>query len=211
MSKNVTNYYLQNGEMKMGNLTLEQILRYALPGGVVLIVLIGVYPESIGNCPIALLSVGGFAVAMGVSLLIGCLVYSLHRATFLLILNRVFQLINRFRLDPNLKKDWFVVRPSDEEIKLATLAWRLREGGELCSRSLSEWAAQIHYLLCSAWAILVGHWIAWMLGFTKMPHAYHLSWWVFGILVLAGLYHSFRYQYFETQVFRHYAKRFGCS
>jgi hypothetical protein len=177
----------------VANLTFQQILRYALPGGVVLIVLLGVYAPPTG-CEDKIESLGGPGLLLPAAFLVGCLIYVLHRATIWPVINRVFQLISPFRLNPRLPRSWCVIWPSKEEMDRAFLLWKTRKSDALTS--LEEWATQIHYLVCSAWAIVIGHLFGWGLNWSADPSRCCLSWGVFLILLGIGIYHAARYQKF---------------
>lgn len=186
----------------MGNLTFNQILRYALSGGVVLLVLFGVHEPPDDKAPMVIQSLGGAAVLSGVALIIGCLVYSVHRASFLFLLNRLFQFIPVFRIDQRRRRSWVLIWPSDEEIDLTFRAWSLHDKSPFFWRSLNEWAAQVHFLLCSAWGILLGRLAGAALSWPIDDSLACTSSWIFGTLVVLGILHAVRYQRYAIVVLR---------
>ncbi|MBI2172522.1 MAG: hypothetical protein HYU30_11020 [Chloroflexi bacterium] len=188
----------------MGNLTFQQIFRYALPGGITLLILLGVYDapgsESGGHFDVS--SIGGAAVLSGVALVVGGLIYTLHRATAYPLIYRVLLLAGTLRIDPKKSRAWNILWPSDEELDRDILRWCKRAKKDSSASGLSEWATQIHYIYCSGWAILVGHLIGSLLGWTTRSSLYRFSFWLLLAFLVAGLYHHARYLYFDSKVLR---------
>jgi hypothetical protein len=132
----------------MKELGLLELLRYALSGGIGMAVLLLTFP-----C--ARLSVRGMedtkeaTIVLGSVLLIGTIVYNVHRAMIFPFFLRSVGFVarnRRFSLG-RLVSFW---RPSDEE--LAVDRWRWPQCERLRKR-WDEWGAQTHSLYCAAWAI----------------------------------------------------------
>lgn len=188
----------------MGNLTFQQIFRHVLPGGITLLVLLGVYDvsgsESDGQLDAT--SLGGAALLSAVALVVGGLIYTLHRAIAYPLIYRVLLLVGPLRYDPKRKRAWNILWPSDEEVERDILRWKKRKIEGSPVSMLSEWATQGHYLYCSAWAILIGHLVGSLLGWATRSSLCCLSFWLVGVFFAAGVYHHTRYLYFESRVLR---------
>jgi hypothetical protein len=131
----------------MKELGLQELLRYALSGGVGIAALRIIYPQSA-----CLLSRAGGEVTLllGAILVGGSLIYNLHRSV---LFPPIFRWIGRKTLLPNQSLHvgcWW--KPSRDEIALDRWRWKLadREGSRW-----GEWGAQTHFLYCAAWATLL--------------------------------------------------------
>jgi hypothetical protein len=186
----------------MGNLTFQQIFRYALPGGITLLILLGVYdaPRSESGGHLDVSSIGGAAVLSGVALVVGGLIYTLHRAIAYPLIYRVLLLAGSLRVDRHKSRAWNILWPSDEELERDIRRFRDRTKEDSAASGLSEWGTQIHYIYCSGWAILVGHLIGSLLGWATRSSLCRLSIWLLVVFFAAGLYHHARYLYFESKL-----------
>ena len=188
----------------MGNLTFQQIFRYALAGGITLLVVLGVYfpPGSESDGQVDVTSLGDAALVSAVALVVGGLLYTLHRAIAYPLIYRVLLLFGPLRLDPAIKRAWNIFWPSDEERDRDIARWKQRNTQGSAASNLSEWATQIHYLYCSGWGILVGHLVGWLLGWQTHSSLCRLSVWLVLIVFVAGIYHHVRYLAFESKVLK---------
>ncbi len=140
----------------MKDLKLEELLRYGLSGGLLLLVLLLMHPNWRDGLAKAS-GIGGTAILIGVTLLAGSLIYALHRAlayrvvltmaVFILICCRVYDWESRIILP-------FV--PSKMELGMDRWRLALRQRQDVMDPFTAEWGAQVHLLYCSAWAILLG-------------------------------------------------------
>jgi hypothetical protein len=132
----------------MKDLGLQELLRYALSGGIGIASLLLMYPQvacSIGQIEGA----REVTLVLGSILLVGTLIYNVHRALLFPILFRVVGLITLPR-----KSTWWLFIPwwpSDAELDVDRWRWKLEEKDR---RRWDEWGAQTHFLYCAAWAIL---------------------------------------------------------
>jgi hypothetical protein len=130
----------------MKELGLQQLLRYALPGGIGFAVLLFTYPEI--ACQIQRLETGKEAtLILGSALLLGAMVYNLHRA---LLFPPLFRLVSRLTLEPK-PEGYNPYRPSVAELKVDRWRWKIKNKEE--RQRWDEWGAQTHFLYCAAWAI----------------------------------------------------------
>jgi hypothetical protein len=127
-------------------LGFQELLRYALSGGIGVASLLLTYPKiacSVGRVEGA----REVTLILGTILLLGTLIYNLHRALLFPVLFRVIGLIV-----PIGKFKWTLLilyRPSEAEIELDRWRWNLKARSHW-----DEWGAQVHFLYCAAWAIL---------------------------------------------------------
>ncbi|MBW7991825.1 MAG: hypothetical protein FVQ84_17655 [Planctomycetes bacterium] len=190
----------------MGNLTFQQIFRYALPGGITLLILLGVYkaPGSESGGHFDVTSIGGAAVLSGVALVVGGLIYTLHRAIAYPIIYRLLLFAGPLRLDRAMSRAWWwnILWTSREELERDIRRWKERTQKDSPVSELQEWGTQIHYLYCSCWAIIVGHLLGLLLGWATRSTLYCLSGWLLLVFFAAGVYHHARHLYFESKVMR---------
>ena len=173
----------------MKTLGLQELLRYATSGGIGLAVLVLAFPEvksSIGPMETGQET----TLVVGLVLLIGTLIYNLHRALIYPIIFRIVGLISLPRhFSWRLLNPW---QPSDVELKVDRWRW---ENSDERRRRWDEWGAQTHSLYCAAWAILA----ALLLGRHEWTepnsHAQHIFWGLFGVTLMAGLASNYRILY----------------
>jgi hypothetical protein len=170
----------------MKDLNLDQLLRYGFAGVMFLFALAAAFEQ-----PWALLTAQDFSAAFAVAasavtLTIGCVIYALHRAVLYLPFYRIFRAAAGRHESP---------------VQLDIQRWRhLAADGTLQSR-LGEWAAQLHFLYCVAWAtiaaLLLGHAAAW-----RTSVLYGSMWFISVGALGAAAFHHYRYQCWEREVFR---------
>lgn len=179
----------------MNNLKIDEILRYALAGGIAMLAVWLGYREPAlwlnEKREGALIS---FAFP-ALPILIGALSYVLHRA---LIYHYIYRVLAKFcgRIGSTLELDM--------------ARWKNQaKDGSLQSR-MSEWAAQIHFLYAAAWAVAMANAVAHIGQWTQSPwHYLELSF--LPLLLTAAIVHHRRYLIWEEQVFRHDANLPPCS
>ncbi len=186
----------------MEKLTFEQLFRYGLPGGVMLIVLVGghVPSESLSS----VLSLGGAALLSLGALVCGGLLYSLHRATIYPLIYQGLLLIPCLRVHPKIKSHASRFRvllwPTSEVIERDIIRWKQRSIKESAVSSMSEWATQIHYLYCSGWAVIAGCLAGWLLCWAPRPQLSYVAVGLAVLILASGLYSHARYLYVESKV-----------
>jgi len=136
--------------MRMRELDLYEVLRYVLAGVVGLTALVAICPDArLLFGPDISLPEGAFVG--GIALAWGAVIYALHRAV-------VYPILNRLVLIPHLWKAgcrwrlFLVYWPLQEELQRDRSRW---QSADLLDKAgLREWAAQVHFLYCSAWVLL---------------------------------------------------------
>ncbi len=139
----------------MHKLKLNDLLRYAFSGGVDLLTLVFIYPSAFcffkSNdkvVDITLLNI--------VALIVGSLIYSLHRAVIFPICYRIVLIILCTSLFKKYKFEWEMLIlwvPTRLELRLDTERWQRRKNEKSLQAELTEWGSQIHFLYTTSWAI----------------------------------------------------------
>lgn len=188
----------------MKELGLQELLRYALSGGVGLASLLLMYPNIahlIGHIDGA----GEVTLILGAILVFGTLVYNIHRVFLFPIFFRAIGLITISGTDSGWKRFtqfcqfWRWWRPSRAEIAVDRWRWGLADA---LRHRLDEWAAQTHFLYCAAWttcaAFLLGHCVPGA-GLPSCP-AGHTFWFLFCLSLGSGMVDHFRLLYYINAV-----------
>lgn len=141
----------------MEKLKLNELLRYAFSGGVALLTLVFIYPSAFcffkSNdkvVDITLLSV--------LALIVGSLIYSLHRAVIYPIFYRIILIIlctplfKKYKFEGKMLIPWI---PTRLELRLDIERWQRRRKEKSLQAELTEWGSQIHFLYTTSWAIFV--------------------------------------------------------
>lgn len=169
----------------MKELGLQELLRYALSGGIGIAALLLMYPSvacSIKGTEGA--GAGEVTLILGAILVAGTLVYNIHRA---LLFPPLFRFIGFLTLRPYTNYSWKLWAnplrwwwPSDAEMEADRWRWKLSEKDR---RRWDEWAAQTHFLYCAAWATLA----AFVFGSYKAGPPSSQAWHIFEILFCTSL------------------------
>jgi hypothetical protein len=144
----------------MKELGLQELLRYALSGGVGIASLLLMYPNLahlIGHIHNA----GEVTLVLGAVLGLGTLVYNIHRALLYPPFFRWLGLItisqdSRWERFIQFCQFWWWWRPSKDEIEFDR--WRL-ELPDKDREHWAEWGAHVHSLYCAAWATAASFWL----------------------------------------------------
>jgi hypothetical protein len=183
----------------MKDLGLLELLRYALSGGIGVAVLLLTHP--LAACSVRQMDVTKeTTLALGSVLLIGTLIYNVHRAVVYPIFLRIIGFfVPRWNFDWKNWKGWSIWRnwnpwkPSNSELEVDR--WRWSDDPEKRPRRWDEWGAQTHSLYCAAWAI----WLALKIGgcFWGTPNcqAYLLFRILFFVTLFAGIISNYRLMY----------------
>lgn len=171
----------------MNNLKIDEILRYALAGGIAMLAVWLGYREPAlwlnEKREGALISLAFAALPI----LIGALSYVLHRA---LIYHFIYRVLAKLCGRPG------------STLELDMARWKNQaKDGSLQSR-MGEWAAQIHFLYAAAWAVAMANVVAHVGQWTQSPWNWlELSF--LPLLLIAAVVHHRRYLIWEAEVFIH--------
>ena len=174
----------------MKELGLQELLRYALSGCVGIASLLLMYPNV--ACLIGdLQSAGEVTLLLGAILVVGTLIYNVHRALLFPIFFRVIGLITL----PSAKGPlwWFFWRPSEAETQFDHWRWALKD-----RRRWDDWGAQTHFLYCAAWATLAAFIFGRYAAGPPSCRAWHIFGALFGISLSAAVINNYRLLYSVT-------------
>jgi hypothetical protein len=176
----------------MKDLDLLQLLRYGFAGGIFLAALLLVHwsPEQVD--PDRYFSAPLVAAAAFMSLAAGSTIYSLHRAVPYPILN------------------WIVLKATHgatSAMELDIRRWTyLEDKKQTLLPRLVDWAAQVHFLYCASWALVLAVWTGRLIGLTPHKDAGRVVWVTSGFLLLAAMAHHVRCILWERRVLQVDAK-----
>lgn len=174
----------------MKELGLQELLRYALSGGIGIAVLLLTYPKA--ACSVGHMEGAKEAtLILGSILLVGTLIYNFHRALLFPVLLRF---IGLWILDWKYSWRLFILpwQPSDAELDVDHWRWRVDEKARRC---WDEWGAQTHFLYCAAWTILVALILGDYVWGPPNSRAWHIFWYLFGLALIAGMVNNYRLLY----------------
>lgn len=201
--------------MEKPSLNLNEYLRYFIAGAVSIICYLFLNPDTFEKIDIRNNSLTSIPLALA-SFVFGALIYSVHRALLYPCYYR-FMFIIRFIVSGFRRNRWdwgylIPVHPSETQINEDFRRWRERRIEKSFSNDLKEWASQVHFLYCSALAILIGILLTKVPSECKSIEKEHLciAWIVFGLLFLSGIIHHYRYLVYDLQTGRR-EERIGSS
>jgi hypothetical protein len=173
----------------MRELGLHELLRYALSGGIGLAVLFFTFPK-FGNSIAGMEAAKETTLVLGLVLLVGTLIYNLHRALPYPFIFRLVGLIAlRQRISRELLNPWI---PSEAELKADRWRWALPPEKR---KHWDEWGAQVHSLYSAAWAILAALLLGNCTWGSPSPRAWYIFWVLFAATLVGGLVSNYRLFY----------------
>jgi hypothetical protein len=141
--------------MNKPQLNYNEYLRYTFSGGIGVISYLYLNP----NCFDNLFDSAGIKDSLFLillSLVLGSLVYAIHRAILFPICSKVVLLILSAYRHVNFDKGLLWPFTSSKlEIEMSFRRWHQRDNPKSFSKNLLDWSAQIHFLYCSVWVLLV--------------------------------------------------------
>jgi len=139
--------------LKTKEVTLDELLRYVFAGGIALLTLYVSHPSAFESrrSGSALFDT---SVLAAVALIVGSLIYSLHRALLYPLVYRVLVWILYARKQNASKGHSLKCYPYKLELKLDIERWRRSQNEKSLQKNLNSWATQVHFLFCSTWAIV---------------------------------------------------------
>jgi hypothetical protein len=171
--------------MKELKLNLNELLRYGFAGGFFIIMTLASFKEP--RCLILNkeISPSLFIAITTIKLIIGSILYTVHRAIPLWLLYLLFAFITT---------RGYNIREID------ITRWKNLQKQRSLQSEMSEWSAQVHFLYCLWWAGFSVYIIGSFAGWSKTELACPLFWTSIVILI-AALIHHIRYQIWEKRVF----------
>ncbi len=185
----------------MQQLRLDELLRYCLSGGIGLVVFSlsfrGVLERLGGLTGNTHLELASEAAILGISILIGSLVYSLHRAIIYPLIFRFWTLLLCWRVYKFHYSYLFPFVASPLEVTLDLHRWQRRQEDHSFASGQLEWGAQVHFLYCSTWAIIAALIVGGILGLT--PSTLRPSFcWLAGLCLAAAFISNGRLAYYDA-------------
>lgn len=177
----------------MKNLNLDEMLRYVLAGGMLVLCLLVNHEVPHHLVKLAKQSGGGiitFSFLAAFSFLIGSLLYALHRAAPYWFF---YMLLTAFT------HDGVPTRNLDFE------RWRRERMPATLQSKFKEWASQIHFLYCLTWAVFLSQIIGEALGWkSRINTAFceNLIYWLGSGILCFSLFHHLRYLLWERDLWR---------
>jgi hypothetical protein len=171
--------------MAMKELGLLDLLRYALSGGIAVAVLFLAHPSQ-ACYVIGMDGAKAATLLIGSVLLIGTLIYNIHRALLFPIFLRYLGFFANWTFKWSEVLPW---KPSESELRIDRWRWNHQEARR---KRWDEWGAQTHSLYCAAWATIAALLVGKYLWGAPECTAWRLSWSAFGIFLLSGIVNNYR-------------------
>ena len=176
---------------KIAPLDLNQLMRYGFAGGNFVLLFCVSFPDAVSNRLKYIGAIGGAsgvlttAALLAATLLIGSVVYVVHRAL-------PFQLATKILA--------ILTRDGTNVVDLDIDRWKNTKEKKSLQRDMKEWAAQVHFLYCLTWStalvLLVGWW-----GSLTSSRWQPICWWLFHLYLFSAIVHHCRYHVWERRVF----------
>lgn len=186
----------------MKDLTLDELLRYVFAGGIALLTLYFSHRGAFENRG----SGNAFfdtSVLGAVALIVGSLIYSLHRALLYPLVYRVLTWLLYVRKKKRSERHGLKCcpyTPTELEFNLDIEGWKRNQNEKSMQKNLNSWATQVHFLFCSTWAVVVGLFVGWI-AMGKPAHLIPLA--VLTCLTaVAACVHDWRFLYLESEIQR---------
>jgi hypothetical protein len=191
----------------MKELGLQELLRYAVAGGVGLASLLLMYPNL--ACLIGRVdSAAKVSLILGAVLVFGTLVYNIHRALLFppffraIGLMTISQTVSRWERFIQFCQFWLWWLPSKDEIGIDRWRWELPHKDR---DRWDAWAAHAHSLYCAAWAAAASFWLGRYITLgccaagSPSCSARLIFLALFGVSLLSGVVNNFRLLYYINE------------
>jgi hypothetical protein len=157
----------------MKELGLQELLRYALSGGVGIASLLLMYPGL--ACLVGHIDSAEVTLLLGAILVLGTLIYNIHRGLLFPLIFRCVGLRTLYEKNTprQFGNPW---KPSEREIEIDRWRWKLTNEKRL---RWDAWASHTHFLYCAGWATLA----SFIFGFCIDGSPSCQAWWILGVLL----------------------------
>jgi hypothetical protein len=183
----------------MQHLKLEELLRYGLAGGVGLLAIVLSFhlPASLTDA-----GFGQASILVAAAMTIGAVTYVVHRALLYPILGKgiLCILCASGTLEFDWTTDWKLILPyvpSRLEVRLDFIRWKRFEEKHFAQPALSHWGAQVHFLYCTSWTMLLALWIGSTRGLKPTPLR-SVLFWSAGIIAFGAFISNLRLAYYDA-------------
>ena len=184
----------------MENLKLNELLRYAFPGVIAVLVLFATRPDALGLLS-AYSKFTQAAILGGFILIVGSTIYSLHRAlTYPLIYRFILIFFSLSRIYP-FDRDLLVpFKPCKLELDLTFERWRREQNQTSFQGKMREWGSEVHFLYCTTWAILITLKLGHAISNRTNENAFQILTWLAILSLLGALVQDLRSMYIEKKI-----------
>jgi hypothetical protein len=178
----------------MDKFSLDELLRYFLAGGLSFATMLLAYEFNQGPE----LAESSIAITSVAVVLLGSLIYVLHRAI-------IYPLLYRYLGWPFRRQwprcwAWLPYLCDQNDVEIDKERWSRRNHPQSVRGNLAEWGSQVHYLYCATWAVTIGLVAGEQFATAVRSKAQIAFWWLAGILLAAAIIHHLRFLYFDSRV-----------
>lgn len=185
----------------MQQLRLEELLRYAFSGALGMIAVFLTHPTLEVFSPNR--SIADATLVIGLVLLTGSLIYTLHRAVVYPVLYRAALLtLAACRVFPFSRDLLVPYRQARIELEMDQWRLKLRREKDPMHGHIAEWGAQVHFLYCSALAILLALYLGRFLPGPADAGATRILLWSSALLAGSGMVSHLRLIYMISRVWK---------
>lgn len=173
--------------MAMEKLNVDELLRYGFSGALFLLSPLVSFKEA--ACMIKKLpsNIFGASAVLGIALVIGSIIYSVHRAVLYQVLYKLGCIV-------------VYGKNKADTLKLDSDRWERYKNPYSSQIYFREWASQIHFLYCSLWAIVFSQIVGMSNNWTHTD-LYWAVWLTAVALGIAAVVHHYRYLSYEHKLF----------
>ncbi len=177
----------------MQSLRIEELLRYAFSGALFFLALTLTHKPGWEKVSEAR-GLGDATIIVGIVMVAGTLIYTSHRALAypLLLFPLALSAASLLRYVPFEAAMWIPLKPSQFETALDVWRYRLRRSNESLFAMMADWGAQVHFLYCAGWAILLARLYGSVLAVPASPLAERVALRTAVFLFVAGVVHHVR-------------------
>ena len=169
----------------MEKLNINELMRYGFAGGIALLVQVVAFWDPLRILAELPKTFFGTTIIFGIILLLGSLIYALHRAV---LYNLFYLLLVRWKWGKGTSS-----RTLDFQ------RWERYRDDSSLQHNFREWASQIHYLYCASWAVGGSLLVGGLAGWTSTRH--WLAPWILAAgLFVVSLVHHIRYTSYEREL-----------
>lgn len=181
----------------MQQFKLEELLRYGFAGAVGLTTLLLAFSglsAYAANVP----AVTQTSVLVAAAFSLGTLVYAVHRAFLYPLIYRIVLVLlaicGVYRFD---KRFFLLLSPVPLEVQLDFLRWKRTKEDDYAQPRLGEWGAQVHFLYCSSWAVILVLYLGGCIPLTPTS-SNHVLWRGSELILAAAFVSNCRLAYYDS-------------
>jgi len=183
-------------------LKLEELLRYGVAGAVGLLAFVLCFSGWVDLAK-TVPAVTQASVLVGVAFALGTLLYAIHRAfLYPLIYRLVLGVLVAFQVYNFDKRLLVPFLPSLLEVRVDLLRWKRAKDEDYAQPRLAEWGAQVHFLYCSSWAVLLALELGKQIPKLTLTCSEPEFWWGAWVVIAAAFISNCRLAYYDSLLAR---------